>query len=157
MLFRSFDGRSYQLDWPGAARNTATSIQIGSVKSGGIGPLSSSDDGDDYDQPYPIIQLETDVSASETACQSNGVGCVVPPIGARFYPFYSLATGGFSDDSGNGQGCTLLFGDFNGFGFRDFGRDAQYGPSNLPWFFGQNSGGPISNPCIPHPRGDSEQ
>ena len=44
------------------------------------------------DQPFPIIQFETDVSASEQTCQTNGVGCVVPPVGAQFYPFYAVAT-----------------------------------------------------------------
>ena len=48
-------------------------------------------------------------------------------------------------------GCTLLFGDFRGPDINNFGRDAQYGASNLYWFFGQNSGGPRSNPCIPNP------
>jgi len=35
----------------------------------------------------------------------------------------------------------------------NFGRDKQYGTSNLSWFFGQNSGGPQTNPCIPNPGG----
>jgi hypothetical protein len=45
----------------------------------------------------------------------------------------------------------LLFGNFSGTDINDFGGDAQYGAPNLYWFFGQNSGGPQSNPCIPQP------
>jgi hypothetical protein len=65
-----------------------------------------------------------------------------------------LATsGGGNNNGGNNNsqgGCTLLFGDFRGSNVNNFGRDAQYGASNLYWFFGQNSGGPRSNPCIPN-------
>jgi hypothetical protein len=143
-------------DWPDGPRNNATSIAIHSVKGGGIGPLSLSDDTGKYDQPFPIIQFETDVSASEQTCQPNGVGCVVPPVGAQFYPFYAVASDRENDEGGDGQSCALLFGNFSGHDINNFGGDAQYGPSNLPWFFGQNSGGPRSNPCIPHPKGQDE-
>jgi hypothetical protein len=149
-----FDGSSYLFDWPDGTLNNATSIAIRSVNEGGIGPLSPSEDGDNYDQPFPIIHFETDVSASETTCKPNGVGCSVAPKGAAFYPFFALSTER-QNDSGDsdgqvGQDCALLFGNFNGFGFNNFGRDTQYGASNLYWFFGQNSGGPRSNPCIPN-------
>jgi hypothetical protein len=141
-----FDGTSYRTDWPDGTRNNATSIAIRSVSGGGIGPLSWSDDSGNYDQPFPIIQLETDVSASESTCQPNGVGCVVPPVGAKFYPFYALQGG---NNGGGAEGCTLLFGNFGGSGINNFNRDQQYGTSNLSWFFGQNSSGPQTNPCIP--------
>jgi hypothetical protein len=136
-----FDGTSYRTDWPDGTRNNATSIAIHSVSGGGIGPLSRSNDTGNYDQPFPIIQFETDVSGSVKTCQPNGVGCVVPPVGAQFYPFFALKVGN--------NGCTLLFGNFSGSGADDFGRDKQYGTSNLSWFFGQNSNGPQTNPCIP--------
>jgi len=84
------------------------------------------------------------VSASEAGCQPNGVGCVVPPTGAQFYPFYAV---GNSDDSRR-QGCTLVFGNVSGPGFNSYGRDRQYGTPNLSWFFGQNSSGPLANPCL---------
>jgi hypothetical protein len=149
-----FDGSSYLFDWPDGTRNNATSIAIQSVKGGGIGPLSPSDDTGNYDQPFPIIHLETDVSASEQTCQPNGVGCVVPPVGAKFYPFFAVANNGGNDKTGdNGESCTLLFGNFGGPDINNFGGDAQFGASNLYWFFGQNSGGPRSNPCIPNPKG----
>lgn len=92
---------------------------------------------------YPIILLETDMPASETTCQSDGVGCVVPPVGAQFYLFYAVTD---SDDSFH---CTLVFGDFSGPRVDNFGGDKGWGTSNLPWFFGTNSSGPRANPCIP--------
>jgi len=144
-----FDGASYLRDWPDGTRAKATSIAIRSVAGGGIGPLSMSDDSGNYNQPFPIVQFETTVSASEALCQPNGVGCVVPPAGATFYPFYVL-TGGQSGDWASGN-CTLLFGNFSGDDIADFGGDAQYGAPNLSWFFGQNTSGPVANPCTPRP------
>jgi hypothetical protein len=163
-----FDGTSYRTDWPDGTRNNATSIAIRSVSGGGIGPLSQAGDSGDYDQPFPIIQFETDVSSSESTCHPNGVGCVVPPVGARFYPFYALKGSNNGRDRENGgdrengrdrenggdrENCTLLFGNFRGSGIDNFGRDKQYGTSNLSWFFGQNSNGPRTNPCIPRTGG----
>ncbi|HLJ15866.1 MAG TPA: hypothetical protein VKV15_15310 [Bryobacteraceae bacterium] len=147
-----FDGTSYLFDWPDGTRNNATSLAISSVDGGGIGPLSFSETSHEYDEAFPIVQIETDVSASEAACQPNGVGCVVPPAGAAFYPFYSLTTGNWNGSGENGQNCSLVFGNFTGFGYNSFGGDAQYGASNLYWFFGQNSNGPQVNPCIPNPK-----
>jgi hypothetical protein len=138
-----FDGTSYLFDWPDGTLHNATSLAIRSVSGSGFGPLSRSGDEGGYNQPYPIIYFETDVSASESTCNTNGVGCVVPPVGAQFYPFYSL------ENSGNASTCTLVFGNITGSGVKTFGRDKQYGPANLPWFFGQNSGGPMANPCMP--------
>lgn len=149
-----FDGTSYLFDWADGTSNNATSLAISSVNGGGIGPLSISADEDshDYNQPFPIVQFETDVSASEASCTPNGVGCTAPPAGAAFYPFYSLSTGNWNGSGDGGQNCSLVFGNFTGFGYNNFGGDAQYGAPNLYWFFGQNSGGPTSNPCMPNPK-----
>jgi hypothetical protein len=97
-----FDGTSYLFDWPDGTRNNATSIAIRSVKGSGIGPLSAANGGH-YERPYPIIHFETDVAASEATCQPDAVGCVVPPRGAKFYPFFALATE--LDDGGQGEGA----------------------------------------------------
>jgi len=66
-------------------------------------------------------------------------------LGRGTAPFYALQGNSDSDRAGN---CTLLFGNFSGPGINNFGRDEQYGTSNLPWFFGTNSNGPQTNPCI---------
>jgi hypothetical protein len=137
-----FDGSSYLFDWPDGTLNNATSLAIRSVRGGGIGPLSRSDQSGDYDRPFPIVQFETDVPASEVAtCQSNGVGCVVPPPGAKFYPYYAL--------EGSVGNCALVFGNLSGRGINSFGKAREYGTSNLYWYFGTNSNGPQANPCIP--------
>jgi hypothetical protein len=151
-----YDGSSYVADWPDGTRNNATSFLLSSANGERIGPLSGTrgdgKDGDrrdrhdnkdgEYKQPYPQLQIETDVGASEGTCMSNGTGCTVPPPGAAFYPFYATAT---SRDH-----CVLLFGNFRGEGIDNFGGDAQYGTPNLEWFFGTNSGGLQPNRCNPH-------
>ncbi len=139
-----FDGTSYQTDWPDGTRNNATSVRFSSPR--GAAPGSS-----DYNIKYPILQWETDVLASETSCKPDGSGCTVPPAGAAFYPFYSMSGGDRSaatqaDGDGFG-GCAFEFGNLTR-GVDDFGRDAQYGTSNLPWFFGTASGGPVVNSCL---------
>jgi hypothetical protein len=125
-----FDGPSYQPDWPDGSSHTAESIQVG--------PPRTSVDAS-YSQAYPQMQFETNVPASEASCRDSGEGCVVPPPGATFYPFYST-TGGSS--------CAWLFGnDVAGLTVNDYGKLAQYGKPNLPWFFGTLSSGLRPNPC----------
>jgi hypothetical protein len=136
-----FDGTSYLADWPDGTSHNATSFAIRSVQGDGVGPLSKSDDGGGYVQPFPIMQIETDVSASEKTCQTTGLGCDVPPKRAKFYPYYSLVR--------SNAGCSILFGNNSGQGIIDFGGGAQYGAPNLSWFFGQNTDGPQANRCIP--------
>jgi len=70
----------------------------------------------------------------------NGVGCVVPPTGANFYPYFSVRQDG---------ACTFLFGNMARHDvINDFGKDAQYGTPNLSWFGGESTGGPLANPCF---------
>jgi hypothetical protein len=127
-----FDGTSYQKDWPDGTTHHATSIQF-------TAPRSAANGSSKYLNQFPISQFETNVLASETTCQPDGSGCTVLPPGASFYPFYSVL--------GHGGGCVFEFGNLTK-GVRTFGRDAQYGTPNLPWFFGTASGGPQTNPCI---------
>jgi hypothetical protein len=138
-----FDGTSYIADWPDGTRNNATSLAIRSAVGNGIGPVSWSRSQGEYTRPYRQVQFETVVLASESTCNPDGSGCVVPPPGASFYPFYSLKR----DDGG---GCEMQFGNLTGRGFDTFGGTAQYGTPNLPWFFGTASGGIRPNPCIPN-------
>jgi hypothetical protein len=150
-----FDGTSYLPDWPDGTRHNATSLKIGSVAGNGVGPLSRR--GDSYSRAYPQVIFETDVAASESTCNfTTGAGCVVPPPGAAFYPFYSLARHrGGGDDEGDRRdshgSCYLAFGnDIAGATVNDFGKLAQYGSPNLAWFAGTLSGGVQANPCLPH-------
>ncbi|HEU5382198.1 MAG TPA: hypothetical protein VFV38_42835 [Ktedonobacteraceae bacterium] len=136
-----FDGTSYQADWPDGTSHTATSLKLSS-------PRSASNGSSNYHNQFPIIQYETDVLASETSCQPDGSGCVLPPPGASFYPFYSVSGGDRDAFSFFGDGgCSFEFGNLT-HGVNDFGKDAQYGTSNLPWFFGTASSGPMANPCL---------
>ena len=139
-----FDGTSYQTDWPDGTRNNATSIRISSPRGAAMGSHN-------YNVRFPILQWETDLLASENSCNPDGSGCTVPPAGAAFYPFFSqsggdrdadaVANGGFFD-----RGCAFEFGNLTR-GVSDFGKDAQYGTPNLPWFFGTASSGPVTNTC----------
>jgi hypothetical protein len=138
-----FDGPSYHADWPDGTTRHATSVVIGSVQGGGIGPIGWSDSDGAYTRPFPIVNIQTTVPDSEASCQPDGVGCDVPPRHAQFYPFYALENGNDLNS------CRLVFGNFTGPAFNNFGKDVQYGSSNLPWFFGQSSSGPRANPCTP--------
>jgi len=130
-----FDGTSYQTDWPDGSRHTPTSLKLASPHSGATGSSSHRD-------TYSILQLETDVLASEATCNPDGSGCTVPPGGAAFYPFYSV-------HGSHSSGCVFEFGNLTD-DVNSLGKDAQYGTPNLPWFFGTASGGPQANPCLTH-------
>jgi hypothetical protein len=138
-----FDGTSYRRDWPGSNSKTAESVLIHSVSGEGLGPVSAR--GDEYVNPYRVMQIETTVAASESTCDfETGKGCVVPPKGAQFYPFYAVK----AEDEGDHDSCVLLFGDFHGNDIRNFGGESQYGAPNNTWFFGQNSSGVRPTPCL---------
>lgn len=131
-----FDGTSYQTDWPNGTRHNASSMEVQS-------PLSAPNGSSNYEHGYPIVQLQTDILGSETGCNvQNGVGCVLPPPGASFYPYFSVGKAGAS--------CVYLFGNNSGHehaSINDFGKLAQYGTPNLSWSGQTDSGGPIANPC----------
>jgi hypothetical protein len=101
-----YDGTNYRTDWPDSVTPDtfpATFLQSQPTSRG---------------QSYESIQLETDNAATQPGCNlANGSGCVMPPAGADFYPFWTLA-------KVNGQ-CVWEFGQMrNG---NTFGGDAQYG------------------------------
>ncbi len=121
-----FDGPSYRDDWPNGSSSTPEPVMVGSPRT-----------GSNYTSSYSRMQFETTVPASEYTCKDSGAGCVVPPPGSNFYPFYSVT----SD-------CTWLFGnDVAGLTVNDFGKLDQYGKPNLPWFYGILSSGLRDNPC----------
>ena len=113
-----FDGTGYVPDWPNGSKNFPTSIQY-------TGPTSRG-------HPYPDIQFETDIAASEALCDvTTGDGCTAPPISAQFYPFWSLAS---RPASGR---CVWNFGNVNpGVTTNDFGGDAEYGTPDVARFGG---------------------
>jgi hypothetical protein len=142
-----YDGPPYLKDWPDGSSHHPSSLLMGSFNNKGIGPMSftsAEEDLSGYSGAYPEIQFETDVPASESTCNvATGTGCVAPPVGAKFYPFYSQLG---SKQEGN---CLLAFGnDIKGRTTNDFGKDAQYG-SPTAIFAGNLASGPRPNPCTP--------
>jgi hypothetical protein len=143
-----FDGTSYQPDYPDGTTNHPTPFRY-------EGPYNAAG------KPYPQIQFETNVAASEINCDVvSGNGCKALPDGAAFYPFWSIGKQtlphGFpaSPNSGNSSGnsnkqnvCLWNFGnDIAGVTTDDFGKTAEYGVPNVARFAGTLTSPVISNP-----------
>jgi hypothetical protein len=129
-----FEGQSYLPDWPNGSRNFPTTFQY-------IGPFTSGG------HAYPQIQYETDAAGSEALCNvTTGAGCTAPPIGAKFYPFWSLSplSGGMG---GHSAGCVWNFGNDQPTTVLDFGKDAQYGAPDVARY-----GGTLASAVLPNPQ-----
>ena len=128
-----FEGQPYLADWPNGSRNFPTTFQY-------IGPFTKGG------HTYPKVQFETDVGGSENLCHvMTGVGCTAPPIGAKFYPFWSLSPL-FGGMGGHSKGCVWNFGNDQPNTIKDFGRDAQYGTPDLAIYGGTLISAPMPNP-----------
>jgi hypothetical protein len=129
-----FDGTDYVPNtWPDGTKNHPTAFQY-------AGPFQASG------KPYPQIQFETDVAASEILCNTTtGVGCTALPIGAQFYPFWSLSPQ-FSALGSHRTSCVWNFGNVLPRTIRTFGKDAQYGTPNVARFAGTVISPVQSNP-----------
>ena len=130
----TFNGLSYQRSaWPSASPDHPTSFDF-------VGPFLASG------QPYAQIQFETDISGSAFLCDTNnGAGCVVPPISAHFYPYYTLG----SQPSALGSKLTSCVWNFGGSlpnTVENFGGDQEYGSSDLSRYAGTDVGAIIANP-----------
>jgi hypothetical protein len=145
-----FDGTSYLPDYPDGTSNHPTTFRY-------AGPFQANG------QPYPQIQFETNVAASELDCSfDDGEGCTALPDGAAFYPFWSIGNQarptGFpaSVNSGNSSGntnrgslCLWNFGnDIAGTTTNDFGGTAEYGTPDVSRFAGTLTSPVISNPQL---------
>jgi hypothetical protein len=127
-----FDGQSYLPDWPNGSRNFPTTFQY-------AGPFTVGG------HTYPTVQFETNVGGSSNLCDiGTGAGCTVPPIGAKFYPFWSLSP--LANLGGHALGCVWNFGNDQPRTVTDFGKDAQYGTPDLARFGGTNT-----SPVLPNP------
>ena len=129
-----FDGLSYQpFAWPNGGPNRPTAFQY-------VGPFQANG------KPYPQIQFETDISGSANLCNTTtGVGCVVPPTSAKFYPFWSISPS--SSALGSTQtSCVWNFGNTLPTTIKTFGGDAQYGTPDLSWYGGTNISPVMANP-----------
>jgi hypothetical protein len=132
-----FDGSSYQADWPDGSRGHPTSFEY-------LGPFTGGA------HPYPTIQFETNVAASEILCNTQtGVGCTAVPKGAAFYPFWTLGRPRGLHARSSGGVCVWNFGNvIRGTTVRSFGRTAQYGVPNLARFGGTLTSAPLPNPQL---------
>jgi hypothetical protein len=135
-----FDGNDYRPDWPDGAGNHPQPFRY-------AGP---SDAGGN---PYPSIQFETNVAASEKNSDfDTGAGCKALPDGAAFYPFWTIGnqSSPFTDGKGKPEkACLWNFGNtIKGVTTNDFGTTAEYGTPNLARFAGTLTSRVMANPQL---------
>jgi hypothetical protein len=133
-----FDGTGYQPNtWPNGSPNHPTSVRD-------IGPFDAAG------SPYPQIQFESDAPASEFLCNTTtGLNCDIKPLGAKFYPFWSLNNSQLLAGSGAPKAaCVWNFGNvLPGVTKRAFGRGAEYGQPDVARFGGTNASAVLANPA----------
>jgi hypothetical protein len=130
-----FDGISYQPNtWPDGSRDHPTPANY-------VGPFTSG-------RPYPTIQFESDIGGSSNLCNTQtGSGCTVPPISAKFYPYWTLAASQHSRQSWSPSGCIWQFGQtIPGVTKESFGKDAEYGTPDVARYGGTIISAPMPNP-----------
>ena len=135
-----FDGIDYQkTTWPNGSSNVPTSIRY-------AGPFDAAG------HSYPSVQFQTDAPASEFLCNIfNGNNCDAPPLGAKFYPWWTLTS-----KSGQGVGglfpsgsCIWNFGNrIAGVTTNNLGADAQYGVPDVARFGGTTISAVERNPEV---------
>ncbi len=136
-----FDGIAYRAtSWPNGSPKVPQSFRF-------VGPF------DPAGNPYPQIQFESNAPGSASLCNvANGHNCVVPPLGARFYPFWTLTskTGlGLAHGLFPKGACLWNFGNvIPGVTTRNFGRDAEYGQPDVARFGGTSISAPAANPEV---------
>jgi hypothetical protein len=145
-----FDGNSYIADWPDGSKNHPTSFQY-------AGPFDS------HGKSYPQVQIQTDLPASENDCNVvTGEGCSVPPHGAQFYPYWTLAQQQGSDqmrqNSNGGSSCVWNFGNtIQDVTTNNLGRVAQYGTPDVARFAGTAISEVMPNPQLSENCGQDQQ
>jgi hypothetical protein len=124
-----FGGIVYRgTSWPNGSGNTPQSVRF-------AGPFMASG------APYPQVQFETDAAGSEFLCNlATQFNCVVPPLAAKFYPFWSL-TNVAGQSIGTGLfpsgACIWNFGNqIPGVTTQNFGKDMEYGTADFARFGG---------------------
>jgi hypothetical protein len=136
-----FDGVTYRgTSWPNGSLNTPQSVRF-------AGPFMASG------APYPQIQFETDAAGSEFLCNlATQFNCVVPPLGAKFYPFWTLTNvKGQSIGSGlfPAGACIWNFGNqIPNVTTQNFGKDREYGKADFARFGGTVASAVRANPEI---------
>jgi hypothetical protein len=149
-----YDGQSYRNDWPGTDRNVARDRALHPTPVLFTSPITRG-------RNYSAIAFETDLPRIEASdSQANppfcnpatGAGCVNPPAGAQFYPFFSTT---FRHGICTWQeGGTFIPGTVNRFGGSS---TTEFGPLLLTLYptkgftpvmqFDNFNSGDMSNPC----------
>ena len=120
-----FDGPSYQKDWPGTNPDVKTDQRLHPE------PVIFTSPTTNGGQPLRTMAFEADLPAIESSCDTaTGVGCVNPPPGSQFYPFYSTR-------NVDGTCAWQEGGPFIPGTTRDFGGSSvtEYGTTLLPQIF----------------------
>jgi hypothetical protein len=131
-----FEGNSYRPQWPNGSSSFPQAFRY-------VGPFTGG-------QPYAQAQFETDVGGSEFLCDpGSGSQCTAKPIGAKFYPFWSMNnTQALPGLTGSGA-CVWNFGNvISGVTSTAFGKDGQYGTPHTARFGGTLASAVISNPTL---------
>jgi hypothetical protein len=134
-----WDGTSYQTyTWPNGSKDHPTAASY-------LGPFDAAGN------PYPEIQYETDAPGSESLCDvTTGKDCVVKPLGSKFYPFWSLNNSQHLAGAHAPSGaCVWNFGNvLPGVTTRTFGKDAEYGKSDIARYGGTDASKVFPNPAV---------
>jgi hypothetical protein len=151
-----WDAQSYRRDWPGTFANVAKDQMLHPEPVMFTSPLINGT------TQYSTIAFETDLPRIEASdsqdnppfCdRSTGAGCVNPPNGAAFYPFYST-TNALGGTCSWQQGGDFIPGTVNDFGGNSA---AEYGPLLLTIYpvagfttvtrYNNFNSGLMRNPC----------
>ncbi len=147
-----FDGVPYQNTWPGSLTSPA---QNAALNPSSILFTSPRFNGS---QTYSRVAFETDLPRIEVfgppnSCnRSTGAGCVNPPAGANFYPFFSTGKAGgqcvWQLGGANIPGTTNTFGGSSATEFGSLLQLAYPGPGFMPSFRYNDFRNVLSsNPC----------
>jgi hypothetical protein len=136
-----FDGNGYHAFWPDGSADHPQ-------------PFSYAGPFDPSGNPYPTVQFETDVGASEILCNvATGAGCTAPPAGAAFYPFWTIGNqqSPFGSPAPVKQQTVCLWNFGNsiaGTTTDNLGGAAEYGTPNVTRFAGTLTSPPQPNPQL---------
>jgi hypothetical protein len=129
-----FEGQSYLPDWPDGSPNHPSTFQY-------VGPFTKGG------KTYPNVQFESNVGGSSALCDvATGAGCTVPPIGAQFYPFWTLGQQ-FHALGTPITACVWNFGNTQPNTVLNFGKDAEYGTPDVA-----RCAGTLTSPVMPNPQ-----
>jgi hypothetical protein len=128
-----FDGPEYSNTWPGTFSNAALDAQFHSTPIQFTSPLTNGSTNYDrvaFEADLPRIEFATNPPCqrhfANPADPSPGSGCVNPPVGASFYPFFSTnSVGGHCVWQLGGDNIPGTTNDFGGSSATGFGT-AQF-------------------------------